>query len=77
MDLRKLGSNFTCDSQAVIPEVFHYYNVIDRTEDDILWQDEDDIDPFNYEDAEVVVEGELYYLERDKMSTVELYESDY
>lgn len=29
-------------------------NAIDGTEDDILWQDEDDTDPFNNEDAKVV-----------------------
>ena len=53
-------------------------NSIDGTEDDILWQDEDDTDPFNDEDAEVVdEEGELYYAEQDEMSTVEIDESDY
>ena len=53
-------------------------NAIDRTEDDLLWQDEDDTDPFNNEDAEVVdEEGELYYVEQDETSAVELNESDY
>ena len=53
-------------------------NAIDRTEDDLLWQDEDDTDPFNDEDAEVVdEEGELYYVEQDETSAVELSESDY
>ena len=50
-------------------------NAIDGTEDDLLWQDEDDTDPFN--DAEVVDEGELYYVEQDETSAVELSESDY
>ena len=36
-------------------------NAIDRTENDILWQDEDNTDPFNDEDAQVVDEGELFY----------------
>ena len=53
-------------------------NAIDGTDDDVLWQDEDDTDPFNDEDAEVVdEEGELYYVEQDETSAVELNESDY
>ena len=53
-------------------------NAIARTEDDLLWQDEDDTDPFNNEDVEVVdEEGELYYVEQDETSAVELTESDY
>ena len=71
--------------EAISPTTFRWSflkccitNSIDGTEDDILWQDEDDTDPFNDEDAEVVdEEGELYYAEQDEMSTVEINESDY
>ena len=52
-------------------------NAFDRTEDDILWQDEGNTGPFNNEDAEVVDEGEFNYAEQDETSTVELNESDY
>ena len=54
-------------------------NSLDGTEDDILWQDDDDSDPFGTdEEAEVVdEEGELYYAEQDELLTTEIHESEF
>ena len=54
-------------------------NSLDGTEDDILWQDDDDIDPFGTdEEAEVVdEEGELYYAKLDELLTTEFHESEF
>lgn len=52
-------------------------NSLDGTEDDILWQDDNDSDPFGTdEEAEVVdEEGELYHAEQDELLTTEIRES--
>ena len=71
MDLGKLGSNFTRNSQTVIPGMLHHQ--CHRRN-----RDEDDSDPLNDEEAEVGdEEGELYYAKQDEISTIELDESNY
>ena len=60
--------------------IFCITNALDGTEDDILWQEIDESDPFADDDeVESIVdeEGELFYAREDEVSVLDVNEQEY
>ena len=77
----------TLPKDLVLPRGIHvraqakgWMNVLDGTEDDILWEDMDESDPFADNDgAESIVdeEGELFYAGEEEVSVLDVNEQEY